>query len=136
MDHIDFVDAVEDWRSSARTPEGLERCPVRTILDKIGDKWSLLLIMTLARKPLRFNELRRQVSDISQKMLTQTLRDLQRDGLIRREVFPTKPPSVEYSLTPLGRSLIGPFGHLVQWANDNYEVIDEARAEFDLSLAT
>ncbi|WP_420842246.1 winged helix-turn-helix transcriptional regulator [Devosia lacusdianchii] len=109
----------------------LQNCPVRGVLDKIGDKWSMLLIMTLGAGPKRFNQLRRDVPDISQKMLTQTLRDLQRDGMVARRVFDTKPPSVEYRLTPLGESIIVPFGHLIRWADDNHPRIDRARVEFD-----
>jgi len=91
---------VERWNAAADLPGP---CPVRDVLDKIGDKWSMLLVMTLASGPKRFNQLHREVPDISQKMLTQTLRDLQRDGLVARQVFDTKPPSVEYRLTPLGQ---------------------------------
>jgi DNA-binding HxlR family transcriptional regulator len=76
-------------------------CPVRDVLDRIGDKWSILMIVTLATRPQRFSELHRAIRDISKRMLTQTLRDLERDGLITRHVFPTKPPSVEYRLAPL-----------------------------------
>lgn len=107
------------------------RCTVRNILDKIGDKWSMLLVMTLACGPKRFNELHREVPDISQKMLTQTLRDLQRDGLVSRHVFDTKPPSVEYRLTDLGHSLIVPFGQLIEWANQSMPSIAKSRVSFD-----
>lgn len=106
-------------------------CPVRHVLDRIGDKWSMLLVMTLASGPRRFNQLHREIPDISQKMLTQTLRDLQRDGLVSREVFDTKPPSVEYRLTPLGQSLIVPFGQLIEWANTSIPAIEGSRAHFD-----
>ena len=120
---------VERWNNA---PEGpASDCPVRGVLDKISDKWSMLLVMTLASGPRRFNQLRREVSDISQKMLTQTLRDLQRDGMVARRVYDTKPPSVEYRLTELGESIIVPFGHLIQWAGDNHRRIGAARAEFD-----
>jgi DNA-binding HxlR family transcriptional regulator len=91
----------------------------------------MLLVMTLASGPKRFNQLRRDVPDISQKMLTQTLRDLQRDGMVARRVFDTKPPSVEYRLTPLGASIIVPFGHLISWASENHRHIGQARVEFD-----
>jgi DNA-binding HxlR family transcriptional regulator len=104
---------------------------VRGVLDRISDKWSMLLVMTLADGPKRFNQLRREVPDISQKMLTQTLRDLQRDGMVARQVFDTKPPSVEYRLTPMGSSIIVPLGFLIQWANENHPQIDAARVEFD-----
>ena len=106
-------------------------CPVRGVLDRISDKWSMLLVMTLADGPRRFNQIRRDVPDISQKMLTQTLRDLQRDGLVARRVYDTKPPSVEYRLTPMGEAIIVPFGHLIEWASENHKRISAARVEFD-----
>lgn len=106
-------------------------CTVRNILDKIGDKWSMLLVMTLASGPKRFNELHRQVPDISQKMLTQTLRDLQRDGLVSRKVFDTQPPAVEYRLTGLGESLIVPLGFLIEWSEEHFARIDAARVAYD-----
>ncbi len=119
---------VERWNAAA----GLAGpCPVRDVLDKIGDKWSMLLVMTLASGPKRFNQLHREVPDISQKMLTQTLRDLQRDGLVARQVFDTKPPSVEYRLTELGQSLIVPMGYLIEWASQSIGSISAARSEFD-----
>ena len=120
---------VRRWNESAGLPLG--NCPVRGVLDRISDKWSTLLVMTLADGPKRFNQLRREVPDISQKMLTQTLRDLQRDGMVARRVFDTKPPSVEYRLTPLGTSIIVPLGFLIQWANENHPQINAARVEFD-----
>jgi DNA-binding HxlR family transcriptional regulator len=107
------------------------RCPIRDVLDQIGDKWSTLLLLTLADGPQRFGAIKRMVPDISQRMLTQTLRDLQRDGMVARRVFDTKPPSVEYRLTPLGESIIVPFGHLIRWAGENHPQIDQARLEFD-----
>jgi DNA-binding HxlR family transcriptional regulator len=106
-------------------------CPVRDVVDHLGDKWSTLLLIALANGPLRFGALRRAVPDISQRMLTQTLRDLQRDGLIGRQVFPTKPPSVEYSLSPLGTSLLEPLAMLVGWAERHHAEIRAARARFD-----
>lgn len=122
---------VERWNTAASTAGGTGGCPVRGVLDKISDKWSMLLVMTLASGPKRFTQLRREVPDISQKMLTQTLRDLQRDGMVARQVFDTKPPSVEYRLTSMGESIIVPFGHLIHWASDNHPRIDQARASFD-----
>jgi DNA-binding HxlR family transcriptional regulator len=108
-----------------------EQCPIRGILDRIGDKWSFLLILKLAQRPHRFGELRREVNDISQRMLTQTLRSLQRDGLISRTVFPTTPPSVEYRLTNLGQSLLEPMRFLVTWADLHQSAIQAARRQFD-----
>ncbi|MCV3208957.1 helix-turn-helix transcriptional regulator [Mesorhizobium sp. YC-39] len=106
-------------------------CPVRDVIQGISGKWSSLLMMALAERPYRFGELRRLVPDISQRMLTQTLHDLQRDGYVHREVFPTKPPSVEYSLTDLGRSMFGPLHELIQWAELNHGAVRDARAAFD-----
>lgn len=123
------ADIIQRW--SENMNGALDDCPVRGVLDKISDKWSMLLVMTLAAGPRRFNQLRREVPDISQKMLTQTLRDLQRDGMVSRRVFDTKPPSVEYRLTELGESIIVPFGHLIVWAGQNHPRINEARSAFD-----
>lgn len=106
-------------------------CPVRDMMQQIGGKWSTLLLEVLAAQPCRFGELRRMLPDISQRMLTQTLRDLQRDGYVNREVFPTKPPSVEYSMTELGRSLYQPLSQLLNWAEANHEAVRAARSRFD-----
>jgi DNA-binding HxlR family transcriptional regulator len=110
-----------------------DNCPVRDMMQQIGGKWSTLLLEALAARPYRFGELRRKIPDISQRMLTQTLRDLQRDGYIEREVFPTKPPSVEYRMTELGRSLYGPLAELLNWAEANHEAVRIARQRFDVS---
>ena len=106
-------------------------CPVRDVLDRIGDKWSMLIIMAIAMRPHRFSELHRAVHDISKRMLTQTLRDLERDGLITRHVFPTKPPGVEYRLAQLGHSLLEPMAGLIDWADRCSGDIHAARARFD-----
>ncbi|MBY5791383.1 winged helix-turn-helix transcriptional regulator [Rhizobium leguminosarum] len=106
-------------------------CPVRDMMQQIGGKWSTLLLEVLADRPYRFGELRRMIPDISQRMLTQTLRDLQRDGYIDREVFPTKPPSVEYSMTELGRSLYQPLSQLLNCAEANHNAVRAARSRFD-----
>jgi len=108
-----------------------EACPVRNVLDRIGDKWTSLLLVALAAKPRRFSELHRAVPDISKRMLTQSLRDLQRDGLITRHVFPTKPPSVEYRLSPLGQSAMLPLAGLIDWAERSFAEIKASRAAFD-----
>jgi DNA-binding HxlR family transcriptional regulator len=117
----------------AKREEGapIADCPVRDVLDQMGDKWSTLLLVTLAERPHRFGELRRAIPDVSQRMLTQTLRDLQRDGLISRQVHPTTPPSVEYRLTPLGQSLLEPLADLLEWAARHHDVIRKARSAFD-----
>ncbi len=107
-----------------------ELCPVRNVLDQLGDKWSVLIIGALAHRPYRFGELKREIGDISQRMLTQTLRDLQADGLVEREVFPTTPPSVEYRLSPIGHSFLVPLSVMVDWAFANFGAIKQARAEF------
>ncbi len=109
----------------------LGNCPVRDVLAQVGDKWSTLIITALAERPHRFGELRRALADISQRMLTQTLRNLQRDGLVRRSVFPTQPPSVEYALTDLGRSLLPSLSALIFWAEQNHSAIRAARGVFD-----
>lgn len=108
-----------------------DNCPVRDVLSQIGGKWSTLLLSALSERPYRFSELRRSVSDISQRMLTQTLRDLERDGFIARTVYPTKPPSVEYALTPLGRSLLSPLRELIIWAECNHGAVRAARSRYD-----
>ena len=122
----------EGWRDQGFTSAD---CPVRDVVDHLGDKWSTLILSLLFIGPKRFGALRRAVPDISQRMLTQTLRDLQRDGLIEREVFPTKPPSVEYSLSPLGMSLQTPLNALIAWAVEHHGEIREARARYDRAAA-
>jgi DNA-binding HxlR family transcriptional regulator len=112
---------------------GLANCPIRNVVQNIFDKWSALLLMALSERPYRFGELRRLVPDISQRMLTETLRDLQRDGYVHREVFPTKPPSVEYSMTDLGRSMYDSLQHLLGWAETNFPQVQAARDRFDAS---
>jgi len=107
------------------------QCPVRDALDRIGDKWSTLVLVTLADRPRRFSEVRRAIPGISKRMLTQTFRELERDGLIARTVFPTKPPSVEYRLTPLGETMLEPLRALADWANRSHEAIKNARLAFD-----
>ena len=109
-------------------------CPVRDVLDRIGDKWSVLLVQNLREGPVRFGALRRQIGDISQRMLSETLRHLQRDGLISRKVYPTVPPSVEYALTDLGRSLLAPLEQLVTWSAQNHDVVKQARKQFDTAM--
>jgi len=103
------------------------RCPVRNLLDRIGDRWSMLLLSALAGGPMRFSALARAVPDISKRMLTQTLRTLETDGFVRREVEPTTPPRVTYSLTPLGESFAVPLLGLVEWAEANFGTVLEAR---------
>lgn len=101
------------------------------MLARVGDKWSVLIVMLLAGGPRRFNEMKRMVDGISQRMLTLTLRGLERDGLVTRTVFPTIPPRVDYELTALGRSLCEPVMALGGWARANIEAIDAAQSDFD-----
>lgn len=103
----------------------------REILDRVGDKWSLSVIETLCDGPLRFNELKKQVEGISQRMLTLTLRHLERDGLVTRTMFATIPPRVDYELTPLGFKLLKPVTELVDWLRENNEEIEAAQKSFD-----
>jgi len=136
VDQGDPVAAARGANTIAATPNspeagGATQCPVRDVLDRIGDKWSMLLLLTLAERPHRFGALRRAVPDISQRMLTQTLRELQRDGLISRHVHPTTPPSVEYRLTPLGCSLLEPLSQLIRWADAHHAAIRVARSAFE-----
>src|ERR1700761_6387192 len=109
---------------------------VSEVLSRVGDKWTVLVVGTLGDGPKRFNELRRALGSISQRMLTLTLRALERDGLVTRTVFPIVPPRVEYELTRLGRSLLEPVSGLGLWARRNRSAIEEARRRFDAANAT
>lgn len=109
----------------------VENCPVRGVIDGVGDKWSVLIILHLSHGDQRFTGLRRLVPDISQRVLTATLRKLEREGLVWRTVKPTIPPQVTYGLTDLGSSLVGHFLALAQWAKSHRAAIDEARRAFD-----
>jgi DNA-binding HxlR family transcriptional regulator len=104
---------------------------VSEVLSRVGDKWTVLVVTTLGDGPKRFNELRRALGSISQRMLTLTLRALERDGLVTRTVFPTIPPRVDYELTRLGRSLLEPVSELGSWARKNRPAIQNARQQFD-----
>ena len=112
-----------------------EDCEVRQILDRIADKWSLLAIALLEGRTLRFTELRREIDDISQRMLTVTLRQLERDGLVRRTVYPVVPPKVEYELTPLGTTLHETIQALVTWTEAHQTEIAIVRAAYDARAA-
>jgi DNA-binding HxlR family transcriptional regulator len=105
---------------------------VASVLARVGDKWSVFVIMMLFDGPKRFNEIKRMISGISQRMLTLTLRGLERDGLVTRTVFPTIPPRVDYELTDLGRGLSQPVIALGNWAKEHQAEIEAARARFDL----
>ena len=105
--------------------------PVTDILSRVGDKWSVMIVMLLGPGPRRFSEIKRAINGISQRMLTLTLRGLERDGLVTRTVFPTIPPRVDYELTELGQSLRRPIDALGEWAFANRDEVDAARARFD-----
>jgi DNA-binding HxlR family transcriptional regulator len=104
---------------------------ISTLLARIGDKWTVLVVTTLGEGPRRFNELRREIPSVSQRMLTLTLRNLERDGLVSRTVTPSIPPRVDYELTTMGRSLLKPVNALAEWAVENVETIHAAQARFD-----
>ena len=106
---------------------------VSEILSRVGDKWTLLIVRELGRGPLRFSALKRRLGSISQKMLTATLRNLERDGMVRRTVTPTTPPQVEYALTPMGHELERPIKTLAEWTFAHAEAIEAARAAYDVA---
>ncbi|MDO6431624.1 helix-turn-helix domain-containing protein [Flavitalea sp. BT771] len=112
-------------------------CPVRNVLDRIGDKWSILIIMILGEAgKMRFNGLHKTIGDISQKMLTTTLRTLEADGLISRTVFPEIPPRVEYELTEIGKSLVPHIVRLSAWADEHMPAIKKARTKYEKMAAS
>ena len=106
-------------------------CPVRHVLDGIGDKWTILVLTSLKARGLRFSELRRAIPDVSQRMLTVTLRKLERDGYVSRAVTPSIPPRVDYALTELGQSLVGTLAPLAAWALEHRDGVARARALYD-----
>ncbi|OJY31838.1 MAG: transcriptional regulator [Rhodobacterales bacterium 65-51] len=110
-------------------------CPIRDVLDRIGDAWSLLVLLELSNGPCRFNALRRVVDGISQRMLSVTLRQLERDGLITRTVLPLSPPQVEYAVTDLGTGLISRLEPLRDWATTHQPAVWESRARYDARQA-
>jgi DNA-binding HxlR family transcriptional regulator len=121
---------------SARAVCGEEGVAVREFLTKVGDKWTILIVVSLSQVPgcrARFSELEKLIPAISQRMLALTLRNLQRDGLITRELFPEVPPRVEYELTALGKSLLAPTQALLDWVGNNWPEIKKARGKFDES---
>jgi DNA-binding HxlR family transcriptional regulator len=113
-----------------------ERCPTRMVLDRIADKWTVLIVGALEEKTKRFGELRREVGGVSQKMLTQTLRGLERDGVVVRTVYASVPPKVEYSLTLLGRTLVRILEEIRKWSELNIEDVLKARDDFDRRSAS
>ncbi len=119
-------------QASGFEPDPYDRnCATRTILDRIGDRWTVLVVGALTPGPMRFSELSRRIDGISQKMLTQTLRGLERDGLVTRTVHAAVPPKVEYELTAAGRTLTGPLSSLDAWARANIEDVMRSRGAYD-----
>lgn len=118
-------------------PEGMQydvytqACPSRLVLDRVADKWAVLILGRIDDEPVRFNQLRREIQGISQKVLSQTLKKLERDGLIRREVFATVPVTVEYSITDLGKTLADTIRSLARWAEANIEAVMAAQKRYD-----
>ncbi len=108
-----------------------KNCPTRLVLDRIADKWTVLVIGALATETKRFGQLKRELDGVSQKMLTQTLRGLERDGIVHREVYPTVPPKVEYSLTDLGKTLVTLVTEVRQWSESHIEQVQTAQQHYD-----
>lgn len=108
-----------------------DECPIRNVVAQIGDKWSVLLLFALVEGPDRFNSLKSRVVGISQRMLTQTLRDLEREGYVNRTVYPEVPVKVEYALTEMGKGLVKPLYQLVSWADTHHDAIRRSRKAYD-----
>jgi DNA-binding HxlR family transcriptional regulator len=127
----------DSYRLETKNPWDVfnSRCPTRQVLDRIADKWTVLTIRRLSYGTLRFAQLRRSVDGISQKVLTNTLRGLERDGIVSRRIYASVPPRVEYTLTDLGRSLCGLVEGICAWAEANIEQVQEARAVYDRAAA-
>ena len=111
-----------------------DKCPARMVLDRLADKWSVLILHRLENEAVRFNQLRREIQGLSQKVLSQTLKKLERDGLITRTVFPTVPVTVEYALTPLGKTLADCVSELAHWAERNMDEVLAAQKSYDKTL--
>jgi DNA-binding HxlR family transcriptional regulator len=126
----DIVSAAPATKPPAQL-SGAQCCRAREVLDLVADKWSLGVVDTLGAGPKRFSELKRSIAGISQKMLTVTLRGLERDGILTRTVYAVMPPNVTYELTAMGRTLLDATDPLIRWSLQNISAIDEARAEFD-----
>lgn len=112
-----------------------QNCPTRLLLDHIADKWASLILWKISDRPIRFNQLRRVIDGISTKVLSQALKALERDGLLTRQVFPTVPVTVEYSITPLGRTLATKIAAVTEWAENNIETVLAAQASYDARQA-
>ncbi|WP_370677462.1 winged helix-turn-helix transcriptional regulator [Pleomorphomonas sp. PLEO] len=110
-------------------------CPSRVLFDQIAEKWSMMVLTVLRGGPIRFNAIKRQLEGVTQKALTQCLRKLERNGLILRRVMPMSPVAVEYEITPLGRTLVEPFGALYAWTLEKLPEVEKAREDFDRRMA-
>jgi DNA-binding HxlR family transcriptional regulator len=117
--------------SGSETAPAVDSCRVRTVLNRIGDKWAIYVVDRLGQGPRRFSELNRGINGITARMLTVTLRGLERDGIITRTAYPAVPPRVDYELTPLGETLLDTIGQLVAWADEHIAEIEVARADYD-----
>ena len=119
-------------RASQSPPNPYDsKCPTRVVLDRIGDKWTVLVLGLLCERPLRFNQMRRKIDGLTQKMLSQTLKALDRDGLVARKVNATMPVTVEYSITPLGATLSATVEELQRWARDHIEEVVQAQRRYN-----
>lgn len=110
------------------------QCPTRAVLDRIADKWAVLILGAITPAPLRFNALLRRIDGLSQKVLSQTLKRLERDGLVSRKVFATAPVTVEYAVTPLGRTLTDSLAVIIRWAEDNMSTVLSAQRRYDAAI--
>ena len=128
---VGHMDVTLGDRAAAPAIDGAACEGIGKVLARIGDRWTMIVISQLGEGPKRFNELRRGIDGVSQRMLTLTLKNLERDGLVSRTVTPSVPPRVDYALTDLGRSMLGPVQALGRWALDNLEEMDGARSRFD-----
>jgi DNA-binding HxlR family transcriptional regulator len=122
-------DGTQEWRGNSCVTPHVEEA--RRTLERVGDTWTLVVIHTLAQSPTRFSELKRQIPDISQRMLSRTLRLLERDGMVTRTVYPTNPPSVEYALTSMGYSMGEAVTPLIEWTHRHREALVAAREVYD-----
>jgi DNA-binding HxlR family transcriptional regulator len=122
---------IENQNAKRRVFQNIDDCPIRNVVAQIGDKWSMLILFALVDGPDRFNALKSRIEGISQRMLTQTLRDLEREGYVTRTVYPEVPVKVEYELTIMGIGIVKPLYDLVVWAQDHHEQIKQSRQVYD-----
>jgi DNA-binding HxlR family transcriptional regulator len=122
---------IENQNAQRRVFQNIDDCPIRNVVAQIGDKWSMLILFALVDGPDRFNALKSRIEGISQRMLTQTLRDLEREGYVTRTVYPEVPVKVEYELTTMGTGIVKPLYDLVVWAQDHHEQIKQSRQVYD-----